>query len=198
MILAVNLPVLLFFLFVGISQLRVYLPLFLFSLLPAPLSLSALFFCMNRVTRGTQTGVFCDFKQGYMHDIPRKLKLGALQLAAILIFWTNTEFFARQLPVLPLTILFFLLFLFTILLTPYLYLLVSRYEMDLRSIVRTSCILMFTNPAGTLGNVAVLGVLLMALEISPGTAVLFFTSIYGFFIVFLNKPMMRKLEASDQ
>ena len=39
-----NLPVLLFFLFVGISQVRIYLPLFLLCLIPAGPAVSAVFF----------------------------------------------------------------------------------------------------------------------------------------------------------
>lgn len=198
LILIANLPVLLFFLFIGISQVRQYLPLFLLCLLPAPLSLSALFFSMNRVIRKTEKGVFRDFKEGYVQDIPRKLKMAAGQLLAILIFWTNTEFFSKQVPVLPLTVFFFSLFVFTILLTPYLYLLLSRYEMKCSSVLKASCLLMYKNPAGTLGNVAVLGLLLMAVELSAGTAMLFFTSIYGFLIVFVNQPMMKKLEAPEE
>ena len=57
-----NLPVLLFFLFVGISQVRTYLPLFLLCLIPAGPTVSAVFFSMNRMLRGTETGAWKDIR----------------------------------------------------------------------------------------------------------------------------------------
>ena len=51
-----NLPALLFFLFVGASQVRTCLPFFLLCMVPAGPALSALFYTMNRLLSKTETG----------------------------------------------------------------------------------------------------------------------------------------------
>lgn len=191
-----NLPVLCFFLFVGINQVRTCLPLFLLCLVPAGPALCALFFSMNRVLRGTDTFAWKDYKKGYVDSWGRKMAVAGIQMMMVWILWTNVEFFAVQIPVLPLTVLFTLLFAFCLLITPNLYLLASRYEMKIKDIFKGAAMLSITRPVITLGNVAMLAVVLMLVEIQAGTAVLFVASLYGFVVVFMNRKVMRELEES--
>ena len=191
-----NLPVLCFFLFVGISQVRTCLPLFLLCLVPAGPALCALFFSMNRVLRGTDTSAWKDYRKGYVDSWGRKMAVAGIQMMMVWILWTNVEFFAVQIPVLPLTVLFTLLFAFCLLITPNLYLLASRYEMKIKDIFKGAAMLSITRPVITLGNVAMLAVVLMLVEIQAGTAVLFVASLYGFVVVFMNRKVMRELEES--
>ena len=191
-----NIPVLLFFLFVGISQVRTYLPLFLICAVFAGPALSAVFFAMNRVLHKTDTTAWKDYKAGYTDSWGRKMGIAGIQLFLIWMFWTNVEFFSLQVPVLPLTILFFLLFLGVVIMTPDLYLLASRYEMKVKDIFRGAAILEFTRPVITLGNTAMIVIILILLEIQPGTFILFIASIYGFMVVFMNQRVMRVIEES--
>lgn len=191
-----NIPVLLFFLFVGISQVRNCLPLFLLCLsflLPA---LSAVFFSMNRLIRGIGHSPWKDFWQGYRMDWSQKMKLSLIQMFVVFILWTNIEFFAKQVPVLPLAILFGLLLLLAVLITPNLYLLASRYQMDSRKLIWNAVVLTIARPVNTLGTVAALGLVLMAFELSAGTAVLFMVSVYGFLVVFMGQKIMNDLEGT--
>lgn len=190
-----NLPVLLFFFFVGISQVRTYLPLFLLCMVCMAPALSAVFYAMNRLIRGTECGGFRDYVKGYRRDFLQKMKLGAGQMFVVFILWTNVEFFALQVNILPLTILFFLLFAVAVLITPNLYMLVSRYEMPNMQIVRTAVVLLITRPVMTLGNIVALGVVLMAYELSAGTTVLFMGSVYGFLVMFMNQRVLQDLES---
>lgn len=191
-----NLPVLLFFLFVGISQVRTYLPLFLVCAVFAGPALCGVFFSMNRVLHHTDTAAWKDYRTGYTDCWGRKMIVAAVQAAAILVFWTNVEFFAVQMPVLPLMIVFLVLFVGTILMTPNLYLLASRYEMGVRDIVKGAVVLTITRPVNTLGNTAMLAVILMLLEIKAGTFILFIASIYGFVVVFMHQKIQRAMEES--
>ena len=101
-----NIPVLLFFLFVGISQVRACFPLFLVCAVWAGPALCGVFFAMNRVLHKTDTTAWKDYKAGYLDSWGRKMGVAALQLLLVWIFWTNTEFFSVQMPILPLAILF--------------------------------------------------------------------------------------------
>lgn len=116
----------------------------------------------------------------------------------IWVFWNNIEFFTLQVPLFPLVIIFIILFAAAVLVTPNLYLLISRYEMGNMQIVRTALTLMIVRPVSTLGSVAALGIVLAAFELLAGTAVLFMGSVYGFLIVFMNQRVLKQLEEMNQ
>lgn len=189
-----NTPVLLFLLFVGAGKIRECLPLFLLCLVPAAPALSAVMYAMNRLIRGTEGRALRDYKSGYCTDFLQKALLGAGQLLAILICWTNIEFFSIQIRIFPLVILFVLLFAAAVLVTPNLYMLASRYKMGNLEIVRTAVTLMIAKPVFTLGNIVALLLILAAFEISARTTVLFMGSVYGFLVMFMNQSVMKKLE----
>lgn len=193
-----NLPVLMFFLFQGISQVRTYLPFFLLCMVPAGPALSAVFFSMNRLLRGVETTAWKDFKTGYTDSWGKKILLAVIQTAAILVFWTNVEFFSVQIPVFPLMVLFLILFLAAVLITPNLYLLASRYEMGIKDYLKGAVMLLVTKPVLTIGNIALIAFILMLLEIKAGTFVLFMASIYGFLVVFMSKNVIRALDESAE
>lgn len=190
-----NVPALLFLLFVGGGRIRECLPLFLLCLVPLAPALSAVMYSMNRMIHGIQRGALRDYKKGYSQDLGQKVRLGAGQLFAVLLCWTNIEFFSVQLRILPLAIVFILLFAVTILVTPNLYMLVSRYDMKNMQIVKTAVTLLIAKPAATLGNIVAFAVILAAFELWAGTTVLFMGSVYGFLVMFMNQGVMRELES---
>ena len=183
-----NIPVLLFLLFVGAGKIRECLPLFLLCLVPTAPALSAVMYAMNRLIQGTEGRALRDYKRGYCMDFMQKALLGAGQLLAILICWTNIEFFSIQIRIFPLVILFVLLFAAAVLVTP------NLYKMGNPKIVRTAVTLMIVKPVFTLGNIVALLLILAAFEISAGTTVLFMGSVYGFLVMFMNQSVMKKLE----
>lgn len=190
-------PVILFLLFVGISQVRDCLPLFLTAALSIPPALSALFFAMTRLVEGRESRAFKDYFKGYKEDWKQKMIIGAIQMLAIFILWTNIEFFTLQVPALPLAILFIILFAYVIIITPQLYLLTSRYRMKTLELLKTAAIVTVAKPGYTLGNIAAFLLLLAAFELSPGTTVLFMGAIYGFLVAFMNKKLLKYLEKSQ-
>lgn len=190
-----NLPVLLFFLFVGSSQIRTCLPLFLLCMVPMGPALSAVFYTMNRLLAKTESGAWKDYKKAYQDDWAQKFLLALFQMAVLFLFEINIEFFALQFPFLPLMAVFVVLFAVTILVTPNLYLLASRYRMRNRDIIKSALILMVTKPVSTLGNIVALGVILMLFELKAGTAVLFIGSAYGFLVAFMNQRVLQSLES---
>ncbi len=190
-----NIPVLLFLLFIGTAQIRECLPLFLLCLVPMAPALSAVMYAMNRLISGTETGALRDYWKGYSSGFLQKAGMGAVQLLLILMFWTNIEFFSIQIRILPLAVIFVVLFVLTVLVTPNLYMLASRYEMSSLQTAKTAAVLLIAKPVLTLGNLAAFGLMLAVFEIAAGTAVLFMGSVYGFLVMFMNQGVMRELES---
>lgn len=189
-----NIPILLFLLFVGAGQIRECLPLFLLCLIPMAPALSSVMYTMNCLIHGTEGSALRDYKRVYCSDLVQKIGLGAGQLLVIFMCWTNIEFFSMQFRILPLAVVFMVLFAVSVLVTPNLYMLASRYEMKNIQIVKTAVTLLIAKPVFTLGNLVALCVVLAAFEISPGTTVLFMGSTYGFLVMFMNQSVMRNLE----
>ena len=105
-----NLPLLLFFVFVGISQAETFLPLFLLCAIPAGPALCGVFFSMNRMLKGMEVSAWKDYWAGYKDGFLKKLGVAAIQALMVGMFWTNIRFFTVQCPVFLLTLLFILLF----------------------------------------------------------------------------------------
>lgn len=189
-----NLPMLLFFLFVGISQAGTYLPLFLLCVVPAGPALCGVFFSMNRMLRGIEVSAWKDYWTGYKDSFLKKLGVAAIQALLVWIFWTNIQFFTIQYPVFLLALLFILLFAVSLLMTPDLYLLASRYEMSIRDIFKGALVLCIGQPILTFGNTVVLAFALMLLEVQAGICVLFVVSLYGFVVAFINQKIFRMME----
>lgn len=189
-----SLPVLLFFLFVGISHVREYLPFFLLCMASVPPAFSAVLYAMRRLLDGRERGAWRDYWKGYRTDFFQKFRLGCAHMLVLFILWTNVEFFSREFANMPLMIFFTLLFAAAVLISPNLYLLASRYEMENVAIAKTACILTITRPVCTLGMAAALGAVLAAFEIAAGTAVLFMISVYAFLVVFISKGVLKTLE----
>ena len=175
-------------------SIRECLPLFLLCLIPMAPALSSVMYTMNCLIHGTEGSALRDYKRGYCSDLVQKIGLGAGQLLVIFMCWTNIEFFSMQFRILPLAVVFMVLFAVSVLVTPNLYMLASRYEMKNIQIVKTAVTLLIAKPVFTLGNLVALCVVLAAFEISPGTTVLFMGSTYGFLVMFMNQSVMRNLE----
>ena len=86
------------------------------------------------------------------------------------------------------------MFAVSVLATPNLYMLASRYEMGKVQIAKTAVTLLFVKPVFTLGNIVAFFLILASFEISAGTTVLFMGSAYGFLVMFMNQTVMRQLE----
>ena len=64
----------------------------------------------ERLLSKTETGVWRDYRKAYRDDWGQKYLLAAGHMFLILVFEINIEFFAVQIPVFPLMILFVILF----------------------------------------------------------------------------------------
>lgn len=189
-----NLPILLFLLFVGFGQIRTYLPLFMLCAVFFGPAISAVFFCMNRLLHKYDTGAFRDFMKSYFDSLGRKFSISFIHMFFTLVFWTNIEFFTKDMKIFPLSLLFVIAFVLAVLITPNLYLLTSRYEMSIKDTFIGAITITVTRPLLTLSNFIIFTFVLMLFEIKAGTFVLFISSIYGFLIVFMNQKVFKELD----
>lgn len=191
-----NLPLVLFFVFIGISNIFVYLPLFLLCSIPIGSSLTALLYCMGKLIRTKDLNILKDFARGIKLNFKQSTFLWCFELILIFILYSNIKFFSTSMYNLLLTCLFASLLIFILLITPYIYLLISRFSMKTIDIIKGSFVLVFTRPLLTIFNMLILLFVLILFEISPGTVVLFFSSITTFLISFANRALLSELETS--
>lgn len=189
-----NIPVILFFLFVGISNIFNYFPLFLLCLLPTVPSFNILIYCVNKFFKNKDLNIISDFKKGFLLSFKQSIFIWAVELLLILALYSNIRFFKVAFNNTLLSCLFVGLLLLLILMTPFISLLVSLFSIKTLDIFKNSFILIFTRPILAITNILLLLMSLVLFEISPGTTVLFIASILSFMFVFANKTLIKELE----
>ncbi|ATD54174.1 DUF624 domain-containing protein [Clostridium chauvoei] len=191
-----NIPVVLFFLFVGISNIFTYLPLFLVTLIPTGAAFTTLLFCMGKIVRDKDLSVLKDFIRGFKMNFKQSTLFWCAELFIIFILHSNIKFFSTVKYNLVLTCIFTGLLILLALVTPYIYILISRFSMKNLDLIKASIILTFTRPILTICNVLIAAITLILFEVSPGTTVLFISSVFTFLLAFSNKALLRDLELS--
>lgn len=190
-----NIPLIFFMLFVGISKIFTYLPLFLVACIPLAPSFSVLLYCTGKIVRNTDLGVFRDIGKGVKLNVVQSFIMGLFHLFFTFILYINLSFFSK------INLIVFCLFaciaLVFLLITPYIYILMSRFSMKTLSILRVALILIFKKPFITITNIFVFAFALILFEISPGTTVVFISSIIAFLLSSLTKKIMDDLEENS-
>ncbi|MGL5086435.1 MAG: DUF624 domain-containing protein [Clostridium sp.] len=189
-----NIPVVSFFIFVGISDIISYLPLFLLCLIPVGPSITALLYCTGKLIRNKSINVFSDFVKGLKLNFVQSTTFWCFELLIVFMLYSNIKFFVAVNYNLVFTCIFAALLILTILITPYIYILISRFSMKSMDIIKASFILTFTRPILTISNILVLIVSLILFEMSPGTIILFISSIVTFLLSFTSKSLLTELE----
>ena len=191
-----NLPLILFMLSIGINNISTYFPLFLLCLVPFVPSLTVLIYCMGKLIRDKDLNLFRDFFHGLKINFKQSILLWCGELITILILYSNIRFFSNFKNGIILNCIFVALLLGLFFITPYIYILVSRFSMKSFDIIKSSLILAFTRPLLTLTNTLIIIIPLILFQISPGTTILFISSVLAFLLSFSNKSLLEELELS--
>lgn len=191
-----NIPIVSFLLFIGISNTFSSFPLFLICLIPVGPALTTLLYCMGKLIRNKDLHIIKDFIKGLKLNFRQSAFLWCCELIVVFILYSNMKFFSTAKYSLVLTCLFASLTILTLLITPYIYILISRFSMKNMDIIRASLILAFTRPILTLSNTLIFIVLLALFEIAPSTIILFISSLFAFSLSFANKSLLLELETS--
>lgn len=189
-----NLPLILFFMFIGLDGIFKYLPLFLLALIPLMPSMTVIFYCMGKLIREKDLDLFFDICRGLKLNFKQSFIIWCGELILILILVSNIRFFTIYKFNLFLTCIFIVISILLLLITPYIFILISRFSIKSYDLIKNSLILTITRPILSITNILILFVCFILFEITPGTTVLFISSIFSFFILYFNKPILESME----
>lgn len=188
-----NIPLALFLIFIGITGIGTYLPLFLVCLIPTIPTFTVILYCMNKLYKNKTISPFRDFVRGFKHNFLQSLVVWCVELLMLFIIYSNIKFFSIVMnnPVLN-GIFIGLLILITIV-TPFLFLVISRFKMPIMSALRLSFTLTFTRPILTVTNILICLVFLILFELSPAI-LLFVSTLFAFAMIYINRALFNELE----
>lgn len=189
-----NIPIILFFTFIGISQIFTYFPLFLVCLIPVMPTFTVILYCVNKIYKNKSINLFRDFFRGFKLNFLQSLIVWFTELVLIFLIYSNIKFFSLVSKNLIVSSLFICLLILIILLTPYLFLIISRFSMTNMQILRLSFILTFTRPLLTITNFLLILFFMVIFEIIPAIVILFFSTIFAFSLIFINRHLLNELE----
>lgn len=189
-----NLPMVLFFLFIGFQNVLIYLPLFLASCILFAPAFTALLYTMGKLLRNKDINIFSDYFKSYKDNFIQSFFLGIVLLLFILILYFNISFFKTLDIGIYLTPFFVVILSLLLLSIPYIFILLSRYKMKSINLLKTSIILIISKPLVTISNIIVFLFCLMLFEIKPSYAALFIATIFSFLLMFVNKHLLNSLE----
>lgn len=189
-----NIPLILFFVFVGISGIPTYFPLFLVCLIPVMPSFTIILYCMNKFYKTKNISIINDFWKGFKLNFGQGLIVWCIELVAIFLIFTNINFFSSVANSFVIPALFICLLILILAMTPYLFLIISRFSMTSLEVLRLSFILTFTRPILTITNFLLFLVALVIFEINPALVILFVSTLLGFALIFVNRVLLKELE----
>ena len=178
---------------IGWEVMEQYYPIMIVCLIPMGPALCALFHCMNRLIRDKEIRWIKDFWIGYKQNFIASFLTAIVQ--AILVFMLRA---ISELAMPALVYIFIILLLLVILSMPVAYLLIMKFNMSAYQLLKATITVTFAKPACTIGNAAAFLVLLIVFGISPGTTILFVSSVYAFLVVFMNHRMLLELAGEDK
>lgn len=189
-----NIPLILFFTSLGISNIFNYFPLFLLCLLPTMPTFTVLLYCMNKLMVNKGLSIMKDFIKGVKSNFMQALFIWFIELLIFLMLHTNIKFFASVSYGLIFVMLFASLTIVLFAITPYMFMLISRFDMKSTEILNTAFILCFTKPVLTITNLLLLIVSLILFEMAPGTTVLFIAPLFAYLLTQINRGLFSELE----
>lgn len=189
-----NIPIILFFVFIGISNILTYFPLFLVCLIPVMPTFTVILYCMNKLYKNKNIEVIPCFLRGFKLNFGQALFVWCVELVAIFLIFTNINFFSVAANSFIIPALFICLLILISVMTPYLFLIISRFSMTSLQVLRLSFILTFTRPLLTITNLLLVLVFMVLFEISPAIIILFISTLLGFCLIFINRTLLSELE----
>lgn len=190
-----NIPLIIFFMFVGISGTLTYFPLFLFCLIPTMPAFTIILYCMNKLYRTKNVDIIKDFVKGFKLNFKQSLIIWSTELVIVFLIYSNIRFFTIATSnFLILNCMFIGMLIMISIVTPYVFLIISRFSMKGLQIIRLSFILTFTRPVLTITNLLLIIFFLIVFEINPALTILFISTTLAFSQIFINKALLNELE----
>lgn len=169
--------------------------LLILALLPLGPALTALFSVMGKLTREGDVNVTKDFFKAYKVNFFESLFFWIFELGIILILWTEIKFVNGNGSLYYLGIIPRLMLFICMILTFYIFPILSRFYLKRKDVLRLSILYLFKKIYFGVFYVGAIFVLWFTLSKTSGVLIiLFFVSIIGYFIMFLEKGMLQEIE----
>ncbi len=190
-----NIPLIIFFVLVGINGPLTYFPLFLFCLIPTMPAFTIILYCMNKLYKNKNVEVVKDFIKGFKLNFKQSLIIWIMELIIVFLIYSNIRFFTIATSnFLILNCMFIGMLILISIITPYIFLIISRFSMTNLEVIRLSFILAFTRPILTITNLLLIIFFLIVFEINPALTVLFLSTALAFSQIFINRALLKELE----
>ena len=191
---ALNIPLVLFIVFIGIKQVATYLPLFILCLIPMPISFCASFYSMKKLIKNKDLNVFKDFFKGIKNSFFQATFIGIIYLILIFILSNNIIYVLKNNISLSLLFFFIVFLAFVILSSINSFLLISNFSIKTTQILKYSFIITFTRSTLTLANGFCLVFSTYIFTLYPIQMFFFIFSLNSFFIWLINRHFLSYLE----
>lgn len=195
--LILNIPLILYLIFIGFTNITEYFPLFLICCIPFGASFTALLYTMGKIIKYKDIFIVKDFFKSYKRNFIQATCMWIIELFLIFILYTNI-ISSKNFTLLNILMPFFvMIIILIILMTPILFILLSRFEMKTLDLLRTTIILCISNPLITISNLIVFLFSLVLFELKPSYSILFITSLICYLLMYINNPILVKLEKNN-
>lgn len=169
--------------------------LFVVALLPLGPALTALFSIMGKLTREGDINVTKDFFKAYKINFFDSLLFWSIEVAVILMLWTEIKFINVNENLYYLGIIPRLMLFLFVTLTFYIFPILSRFYLKKKDVLRLSVLYLFKKIYLGIIFFAVIFILWFMLSKTSGALiVLFFVSLMAYFIMYLEKGMLQEIE----
>lgn len=192
-----GLPAIIFYFAYGMQGIFDYFPVFILCLVPLGPAFVALHFTMTRFVIFYDINFKRDFWRIYRQEFWFSLRC-SLILAAFAIFIGYDFAYLDMIPFgLFLSPLIVVAALFLLLVIPYIFTVISRYQLSVIKTFKLSFSLMFNNPLITAFHFVFLLFMLILLDSVAGYSSAFFFTIWTFLVMKLHIPLLEKLEGKS-
>ena len=188
-----NITVLAFFVLFGVNDLSRNLPLFFISLIPFGASFTALLYTMGLLQRNKEISTIKDYFRSYKQNFIQSTLIWCIELIIIFILSINI-IYSNTIPqgfifkIFSTTILIILL-----LITPNIYILLSRFHFKTNDLVKAAVAIAFSKPGLTLSNAAIFLFGLILIDIKTSYTITFVASIIAYLLMYRNRNMLYSL-----
>lgn len=189
-----NLPLCIFFIFIGIKNVEAALPLFLLVSLPFGPAVTALLYAMGKLVKEKDLSITKCFFTSYKTNFKQSLLLWTLQLLLLTILHLNIQFFKFSSFGYLLMPFFYISIALISVLGLYAYPLIAKFHISLLEVIKASLTISIYKFPITIGNLIILVFAMILMDAKPSYVVLFIASITCYLLMFLQKDLHKELE----
>lgn len=189
-----NIPLTAYFINIRTKNINSSLLLFSICLIPIGPSLTALFYTMGKLVRNKDINLTKDYFSSYRKNFFQSLVICCIQVAIFMMLYTNIQFFKNTSYGYIIIPFFYAVIFLVVLMTFYIYPLISRFYMKNLDLIKASLVITITKPLITIGNIIIILFAMMLIDLKASYSILFIASITCYLVIFFERDLLKSLE----